>query len=250
MPQISAEAWLTYDEIKNDLTYALDDLRDSVAIGGCDLSATTDLTCATLMVRKPDDPVIYVLQQYFIPEKKVEELEDTPDGRPREAPYRTWAQNGLVTICRGNQVDYHAVTAWFTRMRDEYGIRPLYIGFDRALAGYWLDDMDGHGFTWMGERHPANVMEKVAQGAFTWTQPMKELGAQLAAKSVNYNRNPVTMWCLTNTVAKSRNEDGVKSIEPRKLRESQRIDGTVSLLNAWVCYLRHYDEYMQYVEMG
>lgn len=250
MPQISAEAWLTYDEIKNDLTYTPDELRDSVAIGGCDLSATTDLTCATLMVRRPDDPITYVLQQYFIPEKRVEELEDTPDGRPREAPYRTWSQNGLVTICHGNQVDYHAVTEWFARMRDEYGIRPLYIGFDRALAGYWLDDMDVHGFTWMGEKHPANVMEKVAQGAFTWTQPMKELGAQLAAKTVNYNRNPVTMWCLTNTVAKSRNEDGVKSIEPRKLRESQRIDGTVSMLNAWVCYLRHYDEYMQYVEMG
>lgn len=247
IPQINDEAWLTYDEIKNDLTYDMESLRGTVAIGGSDLSATTDLSSATLMIRKPGDQTVYIIQHYFIPEKRVEELEDTPDGRSREAPYRSWAERGLVTICPGNQVDFHMITLWFAKMRDEYGIHPLYIGFDRALAGYWLQDMDDYGFTWMNEKHPANVMERVAQGAFTWTQPMKELGAALAAKIVNYNKNPITMWCLSNTVAKSRNDDGIKSIEPRKRRESQRIDGTVSMLNAWACYLRHYDEYIMYM---
>ena len=43
-------------------------LEHSYAIGGCDLSATTDLTCATLLIMKPNDPNYYVLQKYFLPE--------------------------------------------------------------------------------------------------------------------------------------------------------------------------------------
>ncbi len=39
-----------------------------------------------------------------------------------EAPYRKWADRGLLTICRGNRVNYSDVTAWFCQMRDEYKI--------------------------------------------------------------------------------------------------------------------------------
>ena len=132
-------------------------------------------------------------------------------------------------------------------MRDKYGIIPLWIGYDRALAGYWLQDMDEHGFTYMGKQHPANVLEQVAQGAYTWSQPMKEMGAALAEKKIVYNNNPILKWCLLNTRKKSRNADGIESIEPKKIRESQRIDGMVSMLNAWVVYVRRYEEYMGYV---
>ena len=166
------ESWLTYEEIHNDAPVSVGELYGCYAIGGCDLSSTTDLTCATLMMRKSmDDERVYVLQQYFIPEKRVEELE--ADGRMREAPYRVWAERGLLTICAGNRVNFHDVTEWFARMRDEYSIIPLWIGYDRALAGYWLEDMDAHGFTYMGRQHEANIMEQVAQGSFTWSQPME-----------------------------------------------------------------------------
>lgn len=245
IPSTGVDAWLTFQEIENKATFKLEDLRGCYAIGGCDLSATTDLSCATLLIRKPGEKTVYVLQQYFIPEKRVEELEE--EGRIKEAPYRKWAKRGLVTICQGNQVDFHEVTLWFYKMRKECGIKILYIGYDRAFAGYWLDDMDKHGFTWMGKDHIANVMERVAQGPYTWSQPMKEMGATIAAHRVNYNNNPVTKWNLTNTRAQSRNLKGIESIQPVKLHKKQRIDGTVSLLNAWVLYVEHFDEYIRRV---
>lgn len=246
--RISAEdeSWLTYDEIDNDAAIDIEELRGCYAIGGCDLSSTIDLTCATLIMRKTEaDEHVYVLQHYFVPESKVEELER--DGKVREAPYRVWGERGLLTICPGKTVDFREVTNWFCKMRDEYEIIPMWIGYDRALAGYWLQDMDEHGFTYMGKQHPANVLEQVAQGAYTWSQPMKEMGAALAEKKVVYNNNPILKWCLLNTRKKSRNADGIESIEPKKIRESQRIDGTVSMLNAWVVYVRRYEEYMGYV---
>lgn len=226
--EVAAAVWLTFEAIKSDLRYKMEDLFDTYAIGGCDLSATTDLTCATLLIRKRGDPIVYVLQHYFLPEKKVKDLEAT---NSKEAPYKIWADRGLLTICTGNRVNYSNVTEWFCQMRDEHKIDAVKVGYDRALAGYWVDEMKSNGFD----------MEAVAQGPYTWSQPMREMGAAIEGKQVNYNGNPVLEWCLTNTAAK---KSGVNNIQPVKITEKRRIDGTVSLLNAWVIYVKYYEDFM------
>lgn len=220
--------WLSYDQIKNDAVFEMSEVYNTYAIGGCDLSATTDLTAATLLIRKPADNTVYVLQHYFLPQARVEFLEEK---NTNEAPYRLWAERGLLTICDGNRVNFSAVTEWFCQMRDEYKIDAFKIGFDRALAGYWVEEMKSNGFT----------MEPVAQGPFTWSQPMREMGAAFADKIVNYNKNPILIWCLSNTAVK---KSGVNNIQPVKITDKRRIDGAVSLLNAWVIYVKYYDDFM------
>ena len=226
--EVSASVWLSYDAIKSDLRFEPSDVFNTYALGGCDLSATTDLTAATLLIRKPGDPIVYVLQMYFLPEKRVRDLEQK---NTNEAPYRLWAERGLLTICEGNCVNYSDVTAWFCQMRDEFKIDAIKVGYDRALAGYWVDEMKSNGFD----------MEAAAQGPFAWSQPMREMGAALEAKTVNYNGNPILVWCLTNTAVK---KSGVNNIQPVKITDKRRIDGTVSLLNAWVMYVKHYEDFM------
>ncbi len=223
-----AAAWLTFAEIENKATLTMDDVYDTYAVGGCDLSATTDLTCATLLIRKPEDSTVYVLQHYFLPRKKIDMLDDK---NTKEAPYKTWEKRGLLTVCEGNRVDFSAVTEWFCQMRDEYKIDAWKVGYDRALAGYWVDEMKNNSFD----------MEPVAQGAFTWSQPMREMGAALADKIVNYNNNPILAWCLSNTGIK---KSGINNIQPVKIKEKRRIDGAVSLLNAWVIYVKYFEDYM------
>lgn len=220
--------WLSYDQIKNDAVFEMSEVYNTYAIGGCDLSATTDLTAATLLIRKPADNTVYVLQHYFLPQARVEFLEEK---NTNEAPYRLWAERGLLTICDGNRVNFSAVTEWFCQMRDEYKIDAFKVGFDRALAGYWVEEMKSNGFT----------MEPVAQGPFTWSQPMREMGAAFADKIVNYNKNPILIWCLSNTAVK---KSGVNNIQPVKITDKRRIDGAVSLLNAWVIYVKYYDDFM------
>jgi len=226
-----AVSWLSFEEINNTETFTLEDVYNTYAIGGCDLSATTDLTAATLLIRKPGTEKIFVLQQYFLPESRVEFLEEK---NTNEAPYRVWEKRGLLTICAGNRVNYSDVTAWFMKMRDVYKIDPFKIGYDRALAGYWVQEMTDNGFT----------MEQVIQGSITFSQPMKEMGAALGAKIVNYNDNPILKWCLSNTAVK---KSGLANITPDKITDKRRIDGTVSLLNAWVIYVREFADYMYYV---
>ena len=220
--------WLSYDQIKNDAVFDMSEVYNAYAIGGCDLSATTDLTAATLLIRKPNDETVYVLQHYFLPQARIEHLEEK---NTNEAPYRLWAERGLLTVCEGNRVNFSEVTQWFCQMRDEHKIDAFKVGYDRALAGYWVEEMKSNGFT----------MEPVAQGPFTWSQPMREMGAAFADKIVNYNKNPILLWCLSNTAVK---KSGVNNIQPVKITDKRRIDGAVSLLNAWVIYVKYYDDFM------
>ena len=64
------------------------------AIGGVDLSSTTDLTCATILIVKQG--IKYVLQQYFLPIENIEHKikED-------KIPYDVWEQKGLLTLSEG-----------------------------------------------------------------------------------------------------------------------------------------------------
>ena len=234
IPQSGSSTWLPFESIINEATFDMDKVAHSYAIGGCDLSSVYDLTCATLVIRKPNDETVYVLQQYFIPQRKIDE---SLGADTKQVPYKLWAEQGWLTINEGAQVDYSLVTQWFKDMVEKYDIRPLWICYDRALAGYWQAEMEEYGFE----------MEKTAQGPFTWSQPMKELGCALTEHQINYNNNPILRWCLANTGVKALNKDGIETIQPVKLQQNRRIDGMVSLLNAWVGYVKHLDEYIPYL---
>lgn len=230
----ASASWLPWAVLKNETVAEADYLNHTYAIGGCDLSATTDLTCATLLIRRPDDPQFYVLQQYFLPKARVEQVEH--QGR-KEAPYRLWAQQGWLTLCDGATVDYNDVTEWFVSMVQERDIRPLWVCYDAALSGYWVPQMTDMGFE----------MERIRQGPVTWTYPMKRMKGLFEDHRIVYQNNPILRWCLSNTAAKSSNQRGIDSIQPEKITANRRIDGTVSLLNAMTGYYNHEDEFLAYL---
>lgn len=220
-------AWLDFDTINNESTFSLEDFRGCYAIGGADLSLTTDLTCATVLMLNPDTRERYVWQMYWLPE-------DNFNQRVQEEkiPYDKWREAGLVRLCRGNTIDYSDVTAWFLELVNEHGITPLWVYYDAWSARYWVDEMEGYGFK----------MERCIQGAKTLSLPMQNLGADLQAKKVNYNNNPILKWCLTNTAVQ---EDRNGNIVPKKASSAkQRIDGTASLLDAYVGLYEKYNEFM------
>lgn len=236
MPEATATSWLSFDEVVNDKVVPMDYLEHSYAIGGCDLSATTDLTCATLLIMRPGDDNYYALQKYFVPRSKLNP-EDVKHRSDREAPYEKWAEQGWLKICEGATVDYNDVTQWFIDMVREHDIRPLWVCYDAALSGYWAPQMTEVGFD----------MEKIRQGPFTWTYPMKLLAGAFHEHRVVYQNNPMLRWCLLNTAVKSLNKDGIESIQPVKSASNRRIDGMVSLLNAWTGLQNHSEDFLPYL---
>jgi len=89
------------------------------------------------------------------------------------------------------------------------------------------------------------TMIEVRQGAKTLSQPMKEMGADLCAKRINFNSNPVLKWCLTNTNVKRDDNDNIRPIKGQSSR--QRIDGAVSLLIAYTVLFNNYQDYLNII---
>lgn len=223
--QNEQDRWVSFDIANNEATFDMEEIFDTYAIGGVDLSSTTDLTCATLLIIKHGKK--YVLQQYFIPSERLEfKIKDD------KIPYDKWEKRGLVTICDGAKVNYSDVTQWFLRMNEEYKISTLWVGYDPWNTQYWVEEMKDYGFE----------MVEVRQGAKTMSNPMKQLEADLIEKNVNYNNNPILKWCLCNTAVKRDENDNIRPVKGQKQRA--RIDGTVSLIIAYCVLFDKLNDYL------
>ena len=89
------------------------------------------------------------------------------------------------------------------------------------------------------------TMEKVRQGVYSLSEPMKQLEADLKNKLVIYNNNPILKWNLANTQAKV---DINGNIQPSKLNSKfRRIDGAVALIIGYAVLNRFKIEYEQMV---
>lgn len=73
---------------------------------------------------------------------------------------------------------------------------------------------------------------------------MKKLGADLEAKKVVYNNNPITKWCLSNT---SIEIDKNGNIQPIKSNQRRRIDGLAAMLNAYVVLQQKLNDYLNMI---
>jgi phage terminase large subunit-like protein len=228
--ETSSEAWLTFEQLNNPATYDLKALKPRYGIGGSDLSSTTDLTCGTVIFMVPGDNTIYVMQMYWLPEDLLE-LRVKED----KIPYDIWQDMGLLRTVPGNKVHYKHVTDWFLEVQSATGC-DIYIpwhGYDAWSADYYVEEMRSY----FGK----DGMEPVYQGKKTLSGPMKALGADLEAKRINYNNNPILKWCLSNTAIEM---DKNLNIQPCKTNnQRRRIDGLASLLNAYVVLERHFEDY-------
>lgn len=220
----SSTAWLTFDTINNETLFDISQFKGSWAVGGCDLSRTTDLTCATLLVMDKDLKR-YAIQMYFLPEDNFQKhiKED-------RIPYDKWKEAGLLRLCKGNTINPSDVTAWFVECVKVHDVTPAYVYYDAWGSVYWRDDMTANGFR----------MVPCRQGARTMSIPMQNLQADLEAKRLIYNNNPILKWCLSNTCVE---EDRNGNLMPKKSSNPRRrIDGTASLLDAYVGLFEHYNE--------
>jgi len=72
---------------------------------------------------------------------------------------------------------------------------------------------------------------------------MQELEAELKAKRLNYDKNPVTRWCLTNVeLVADRNGNYMPDKAGRKA--NRKIDGMAVILNSFVGLVAHKREFM------
>lgn len=219
-------AWLSFDVINCTDTFDMEDFRGAYCIGGVDLSITTDLTCASLLMMKRGSDKKYVAQMYWLPADSLQERV-----KRDKIPYNKWFERGLLRLCAGNSISYSDVTQWFVDMVKQYELFPAWVYYDSYSARYFVEEMQMQGFN----------MVRCIQGAKTLSLPMQMLGTDLQAHRVNYNNNPILKWCLTNTGIQTDRNGNIVPVKNQSPK--QRIDGTAALLDCYVGLYEHYNEF-------
>lgn len=226
-----AVSWLNYEDYTYNATFDPEILRGGFAVGHVDLAETTDLCCAKALVVK--DGVKYVLTHYFIPQTK---LEPENDDHNHGAKYKEWADAGYITICEGNDIDLTLVADWFyKKLYMEYGIKLYKCGYDQRFANEWIKGMEVYG--WFKGENGDLIMIK--QNAETLNNALLLCEADLKAKLINYNNNPVDRWCLSNACLKVNEQRQALIV---KTNGEKKIDGAVTLVSLYEMYRRYRTE--------
>lgn len=237
--QSESESWLDIEDYTYDATFNAEDLRGCFCLGHVDLAETTDLCCAKALAMRPNDNTKYILTQYFIPQSK---LEPENDDHNAGAKYKEWAKEGYITICEGNDIDLSICADWFFKLYKEYGIRLYICGYDQRFSKDWLTAMESYGWT-----KENKDVELILQNAPTLNNAIRLTEADLKARQINYNENPVDRWCFENSCLKMNEQMQALIV---KTENAKKIDGSVTLASLYEVYRRHRGEFKKLVGGG
>lgn len=222
--QNSSIAWLDAQVIEN--TYGkqlnLEDFRNCYAVMGLDLSRTTDLTCATLLIEK--NGIINVFARFYLPANKIEEATQR-DG----LPYNIYIQRGFLYPSGDNFIDYNDCFAWARELIEKYKIYVLMVGYDRYSSQYLINDMKEYGFH----------VDDVFQGE-NLTPVIRETEGLMKDKKISIGDNDLLKIHFYNSALKINSE--TERCKLIKVEKRAHIDGMASFLDGMTVRQKHWDE--------
>jgi len=233
--QNSAQSWLNLEDYDYKAVYDLEQFRGAYCLGAVDMSETTDLTSAKVLLMRPEDNTKYIHTMYFMPESKLEDSDDRNAG----AKYAEWAKAGLITITEGNDIDLSRVADWFYSLYKEHNIKLWKCGYDQRFAKDFLSRMEFYGWTRANEE-----LVMILQNAQTLSNAIKLLEADFTHRLVNFNDNDVDKWCLKNACLQVNNLQQCLIV---KSKPSMRIDGAVCKSILYEMYRQNRTEFKQMI---
>lgn len=224
LKQNSSIAWLPTQVVEKATGDAitLESLRSSYCVAGVDLSQTTDLTSACVVVEK--DGELYVVSHFWLPSEKIDEASQR-DG----VPYNIYMQRGFLSASGDNFVDYHDVYDWFVSLIQDYEILPLRVGYDRYSAQYLVQDLESYGF----------VTDDVFQGENLYGV-LLECQGLLEDGKIHIGDNDLLKIHLLDSAIKMSTERGRGKLV--KVSPSAHIDGCAALIDALCVRQKWYSE--------
>lgn len=213
--QNSSLAWLSSQVIERMCgdPLNLEDFRSSYCVAGIDLSQTTDLTAATVIIQQNDE--LYVFAKFWLPSEKIEEA-TARDG----LPYNIYIQRGLLAESGDNFVDYHDCYDWIIGLIQKYEILPLKVGYDRYSAQYLIQDLENFGCQ----------CDDVYQGDNLWGV-LQEMEGLFKDGKVHIGDNDLLKIHLLNSAIKMNTERGRGRLV--KINSNAHIDGCAALADAF-----------------
>lgn len=222
--QNSSVAWLDFGDVEQACGAALtlDDFRGCYCVAGIDLSRTTDLTAASIVIER--DGKFYIFTQFFMPRDRMEQATEEEN-----VPYGIFEKQGVLTVSGDHFVNYRDVYNWFVMLLKVYKIKPLYVGYDRYSAQYLIQDLQNSGF------HTDDVFQGTNLSPL-----LDEFEGKLKDGSVRIGNNNLLKSHLLNVAVQINSGDGRK--KPVKIEQRMHIDGFVSVIDAFTVRSKYYSQ--------
>ena len=214
LKQNSSQAWLPVKAIEKASGdhFDMEDFKSKYCVAGVDLSRTTDLTAACIVVEK--DGEIYVICHFWLPSERLD------DACARDGlPYKEFITKGYLTITDGNIIDYHSVYDWLVKAVQEYELLPLMVGYDRYSAQYLIQDLEAFGFK----------VDDIYQG-YNLHPVILECEALIKDGKLHIGDNTLLKVHLLDSAVES--DSRTQKLRLKKLAPRSHIDGTAALIDA------------------
>lgn len=224
--QNSAVAWLDYWDVMKcvheEKPLSLEDFKGCYCVGGIDLSRTTDLTAASIVINR--DGINHIFTRFYMPQKRYEVAINEDN-----TPYNIYRDRGFLFISGENQVDYKDVYNWFIELVKVYKIKPLKIGYDRYSANYLVEDLKTAGFH----------TDDVYQGT-NLTPVLHEFEGNLKDGLFDFGDNSMLAAHFLNVAVDINLNDS--RMKPVKTEKRMRIDGAMSVFDALTMVSKYHNE--------
>lgn len=224
--QNSAVAWLDYWDVMKcvheEKPLSLEDFKGCYCVGGIDLSRTTDLTAASIVINR--DGINHIFTRFYMPQKRYEVAINEDN-----TPYNIYRNRGFLFISGENQVDYKDVYNWFIELVKVYKIKPLKIGYDRYSANYLVEDLKTAGFH----------TDDVYQGT-NLTPILHEFEGNLKDGLFDFGDNSMLAAHFLNVAVDINLNDS--RMKPVKIEKRMRIDGAMSVFDALTMVSKYHNE--------
>lgn len=224
--QNSAVAWLDYWDVMKcvheEKPLSLEDFKGCYCVGGIDLSRTTDLTAASIVINR--DGINHIFTRFYMPQKRYEVAINEDN-----TPYNIYRDRGFLFISGENQVDYKDVYNWFIELVKVYKIKPLKIGYDRYSANYLVEDLKTAGFH----------TDDVYQGT-NLTPVLHEFEGNLKDGLFDFGDNSMLAAHFLNVAVDINLNDS--RMKPVKIEKCMRIDGAMSVFDALTMVSKYHNE--------
>ena len=227
-PQSSSAAWLTAQDVNkcfSETGKTLADFRHTYALGGIDLSMTTDLTANIVLIQKGE--TVWFFTRFYMPKNKLEEAKER-DG----IPYDKYVEQGYLILSGDNVVDYHDVETFYQDLVKKYEILPQKNGYDRYSAAFLIQDLEGMGFHCESVSQGSNLT-----GVIIDTEGMIKDGRLKSAEENNLMKIHMMDSALKY--------DETNRRRLVKVSSTAHIDGMAALLDAMTMRRNYYNELEQ-----
>ena len=196
------KTWFTHEKAKELAgSFDIDSVqgRPDCAVA-FDLSVHDDFSAVSYTVYSSAAKKFYTHTDYYFPEGAL-------GGHPNEQLYRLWHGKGYLKFCKGQRIDkvvnivrigYDAYKAQeLTSILKSVGARNVLTPFSQTYGSFNL---------------PVESFEMLA-----WSDPAK----------IEFNDNPINVFCLENCVIDT---DNLENKKPLKASQYRKIDGAITLL--------------------